>query len=348
MAWFFGSSGSAEGVGQTIAFGKRRVKLQRQLAEGGYAVVFEGVDARTRERFAVKRIITADEESRERAEHEVAIHERLGCEVHHVVGYHGCARLPRRDGGLDVFLLLELCAGGHLWAWCTRDGASAMSARQRLATLAEVADGLAAMHALPLAHNDLKLENVLVREGGSAAWANLAILALAANHSRLRRPPAGARRPLWALEQGYGRSAPAVPPSRLSGPGAAKGLGRFDNPGSVALCDFGSASSELTEAGPLPRQERLRLQDRLERFTTPMYRAPEMVDLYSALPCGTAADLWALGRLRSLKAASCGLVRPRANSWVSLGCGSVRRASGWLHALRTREDSPSRSPCAKA
>ena len=226
MAWLFGSPTSAEGVGQTVAFGKRRVKLQRQLAEGGYAVVFEGVDARTRERFAVKRIITADEESRERAEHEVAIHERLGCEVRHVVGYHGCARLPRRDGGLDVFLLIELCAGGHLWTWCTRDGASAMGARQRLSILVEIAEGLAAMHALPLAHNDLKLENVLVREGGS-----------------------------------------------------------------VALCDFGSASPELTEAGPLPRQQRLRLQDRLERFTTPMYRAPEMVDLYSELPVGTAADM---------------------------------------------------------
>ena len=226
MSWLFGGSASAEGVGQTVAFGKRKVKLQRQLAEGGYAVVFEGADARTRERFAVKRIIAADDESRERAEHEVAVHERLGCEVRHVVAYHGCARLPRRDGGLDVFLLLEYCTGGHLWTWCTRDGASAMGARQRLSTLAEVADGLAAMHALPLAHNDLKLENVLVREGGS-----------------------------------------------------------------VALCDFGSASAELTEAGPLPRQARLRLQDRLERFTTPMYRAPEMVDLYSELPVGTAADM---------------------------------------------------------
>ena len=226
MAWLFGSSGSAEGVGQTVAFGKRRVKLQRQLAEGGYAVVFEGADARTRERFAVKRIIAADDESRERAEHEVTVHERLGCEVRHVVAYHGCARLPRRDGGLDVFLLLEYCTGGHLWTWCTRDGASAMGARQRLSILVEIAEGLAAMHALPLAHNDLKLENVLVREGGS-----------------------------------------------------------------VALCDFGSASPELTEAGPLPRQQRLRLQDRLERFTTPMYRAPEMVDLYSELPVGTAADM---------------------------------------------------------
>ena len=163
MSWLFGST-SPEGVGQTVAFGKRRIKLQRQLAEGGYAVVFEGVDARTRERHAVKRIITADEESRDRAEHEVAIHEQLGSEVtRHLVGYHGCARLPRRDGGLDVFLLLEFCAGGHLWAWCTRDGASAMGARQRLTTLAQVADGLAALHALPLAHNDLKLENVLVR-----------------------------------------------------------------------------------------------------------------------------------------------------------------------------------------
>ena len=227
MSWLFGGAGSTpDGVGRTITFGKRRVYLQRQLAEGGYAVVFEASDSRTRERFAVKRIITADEESRERAEHEVAVHERLG-DVPHAVRYYGCARVPRKtDAGLEIYLLLEFCGGGHLWGWCTREGASAMGPRQRLATLAEVADGLAAMHALPLAHHDLKLENVLVRESGSCA-----------------------------------------------------------------LCDFGSATDELHPGGPLEKRARLALQDRLERFTTPMYRAPEMVDLYSELPCGAAADV---------------------------------------------------------
>ena len=61
-SWLFGGGSSTpDGVGRTITFGKRRVYLQRQLAEGGYAVVFEGYDSRTRERFAVKRVITADE-----------------------------------------------------------------------------------------------------------------------------------------------------------------------------------------------------------------------------------------------------------------------------------------------
>ena len=41
MSWLFGGSASVEGVGQTVAFGKRKVKLQRQLAEGGEDMVAE-------------------------------------------------------------------------------------------------------------------------------------------------------------------------------------------------------------------------------------------------------------------------------------------------------------------
>lgn len=217
MSWLWGGGGStSDGVGRTVVFGKQQVRLQRELAEGGYAVVFEGIDTRTRGRFAVKRLIAADDESRERAEHEVAIHERLGAGARHVVGYYGCTRQKKGDG-VEIFLLLEFCEAGHIWQRCS---ASPMGPRQRLAAIGEIADGLAALHALPMAHHDLKLENVLVR-----------------------------------------------------------------NDGSCALCDFGSATAELTAGGPLERRARLELQDRLERFTTPMYRAPEMVDVYSGLPC---------------------------------------------------------------
>ena len=35
----------------------------------------------------------------------------------------------------------------------------------------------------------------------------------------------------------------------------------------------------------------------IQRNTTPMYRAPEMVDLYSNKPVNEKADIWALGCL---------------------------------------------------
>lgn len=33
----------------------------------------------------------------------------------------------------------------------------------------------------------------------------------------------------------------------------------------------------------------------MTRFTTPMYRAPEMIDTWSNYIVGTAVDIWALG-----------------------------------------------------
>ncbi|CAH8461723.1 unnamed protein product [Dicrocoelium dendriticum] len=64
----------------------------------------------------------------------------------------------------------------------------------------------------------------------------------------------------------------------------------------IKLCDFGSAST--TSYSPdhtWSSLQRLSVQEELERFTTPMYRAPEMLDLYLNHPIGTASDIWALG-----------------------------------------------------
>jgi len=37
------------------------------------------------------------------------------------------------------------------------------------------------------------------------------------------------------------------------------------------------------------------LEEEMAKHTTPMYRAPEMVDMWSNFPITTAADIWALG-----------------------------------------------------
>ncbi|OON18071.1 DnaJ domain protein [Opisthorchis viverrini] len=64
----------------------------------------------------------------------------------------------------------------------------------------------------------------------------------------------------------------------------------------IKLCDFGSASTtSYTPDTSWSALQRLTVQEELEKFTTPMYRAPEMLDLYQNYPIGTAADIWALG-----------------------------------------------------
>lgn len=65
--------------------------------------------------------------------------------------------------------------------------------------------------------------------------------------------------------------------------------------GSLRLCDFGSCS---TRSGPIrSKAERVDEQDVIDRFTTRVYRAPEMVDLYSGVAIDHRVDVWALGCL---------------------------------------------------
>lgn len=63
--------------------------------------------------------------------------------------------------------------------------------------------------------------------------------------------------------------------------------------GKWKLCDFGSASTTtylLTN-----ERERSAAEEDINRNTTMMYRAPEMVDLYRRQPINEKVDIWALG-----------------------------------------------------
>ncbi|XP_033637106.1 cyclin-G-associated kinase-like [Asterias rubens] len=66
--------------------------------------------------------------------------------------------------------------------------------------------------------------------------------------------------------------------------------------GTIKLCDFGSASlKSYTPDETWTSLKRSLLEDELARHTTPMYRTPEMLDLYSNFPINENMDIWALG-----------------------------------------------------
>lgn len=66
--------------------------------------------------------------------------------------------------------------------------------------------------------------------------------------------------------------------------------------GLLKLCDFGSATLE-SHAPDLTwsSQQRNNLEELLQKFTTPMYRAPEQLDTWNNHPIGVKTDVWALG-----------------------------------------------------
>lgn len=66
--------------------------------------------------------------------------------------------------------------------------------------------------------------------------------------------------------------------------------------GQLKLCDFGSATTDIFQPTTnWTAAQRDQLEDRLASVTTPMYRAPEHLDLWSNHAIGTRSDIWALG-----------------------------------------------------
>ena len=66
--------------------------------------------------------------------------------------------------------------------------------------------------------------------------------------------------------------------------------------GEVKLCDLGSATTASHSPGPdWNMNQRTVLEEELAKYSTPMYRAPEMLDTWSNFPVNQAVDIWAAG-----------------------------------------------------
>lgn len=65
--------------------------------------------------------------------------------------------------------------------------------------------------------------------------------------------------------------------------------------GKFKLCDFGSWSDECLDPSTMSKQELGQLRDTIDRYTTMMYRPPEMVDFYQNFLISEKVDLWMLG-----------------------------------------------------
>uniref|UniRef100_A0AAR2IIC8 Cyclin-G-associated kinase n=1 Tax=Pygocentrus nattereri TaxID=42514 RepID=A0AAR2IIC8_PYGNA len=66
--------------------------------------------------------------------------------------------------------------------------------------------------------------------------------------------------------------------------------------GTIKLCDFGSSTTIAYYPDySWSAQKRSMVEDEITRNTTPAYRTPEMIDLYSNFPINEKQDIWALG-----------------------------------------------------
>lgn len=251
------------------------------LAEGGFAFVHLARHAETGQLYAVKRMLAQDRDSAELARGERKLLAELPPHPHIVRLF---ASMARRAGRCEEhLLLLEFCSQGTLIRHCTPDAGGTLPPPMPLVRLLEafvgVCRGVSHLHAQspPIAHRDLKLENVLVDERGvcklcdfgSATTRTLDCATASRQVCEGPHPTAGSR-------------AAQLQPSRA--PRASRALAA-----SAAACAHRPAC-------PAP-QERLDEEDAISRFTTAMNRAPEMLDLHRGHTIGAKVDVWALGNL---------------------------------------------------
>jgi len=210
-----------------------RFTILGPVSTGGQAAVFTALDTETGAIVVLKRSVTRTREQLDRASVEVAL--LKACQHPNIVQAVAASTSPATEGtGTVVALYMEQCAGGHLLAY-----AQSRLAQQRPLTEPEImrlfvqaCRAVEHLHRFspPVAHRDVKLENLLL--GG--------------------------------------------PENRV-----------------VKLCDFGSVTTKRWTCATA--QERAQLEEEVERYTTPCYRAPELVDLYSKHVVSEQVDIWALG-----------------------------------------------------
>ena len=152
-----GDSAGSEGLspGETLG----TYVVDEELGRGGMGVVYRAWDTRLERWVAIKVLspaFPAGSEGRERLHREARAAARISHESVATV-----YALEEIEG--QVFLVSELVAGDTLR---TRLGGRPMPVREAIELVRQIAQGVAAAHALGVVHRDLKPENVLVTPSG--------------------------------------------------------------------------------------------------------------------------------------------------------------------------------------
>lgn len=142
--------------GRTLHLDRFQIKVEALIGEGGCATIYRGVDLLTQDLFAIKHFrLSGDPEAERDVQTEVAVMRALRDCPHTL----SLCEFVSKPG--EALLLLDLCEGTLAAEVMTRGGE--MSHAEVMAAFLPVAQAVAAMHGLepPLAHRDVKAENVL-------------------------------------------------------------------------------------------------------------------------------------------------------------------------------------------
>jgi len=218
-------------LGKVIEVKDRRFKVKEILGEGGYSMVFRVVEEGTNKPFALKRLILQSDEI-EYIKQEVALMKSLPPHPN-LIKFEAAniTSSSEEEGTMEANIVMEYAAVRLFDVMEARHSEGKHFTEEELLTITrDIGEAIRVLHQQqpPIAHRDVKVENVL--------------------------------------------------------------LGRD---GAYKLCDFGSATTTVHH--PVTQPQRDIAAADIERNTTMVYRAPEMLDLYAEKPVTEKVDVWALG-----------------------------------------------------
>ncbi|KAK1314809.1 putative cyclin-dependent kinase F-2 [Acorus calamus] len=188
MHWFkpFMGKESAALEGRTVDIGNLKIHIRNPIAEGGFSCVYLARDVMNpSKQYALKHIICNDGESLELVKKEISVMKSLKGHPN-VVALLGNAVM---DMGRtkEALLVMEFCEKSLVGVLENR-GVGYFEEKQILLIFRDVCNAVFVMHCQspPIAHRDLKAENVLLGPDGS--WKLCDFGSSSTNHKRFDRP----------------------------------------------------------------------------------------------------------------------------------------------------------------
>ncbi|KAM3323345.1 putative serine/threonine-protein kinase DDB [Capsicum chacoense] len=172
--------------GRTIDVGNLKVHVRNAIAEGGFSCVYLARDVlHGSKQYALKHIIVNDEESLDLVLKEISVMKSLKGHPN-IVTLHAHAIL---DVGRtkEALLVMEYC-DQSLVSVLENRGAGFFEEKQVLLIFRDVCNAVFAMHCQspPIAHRDLKAENLLL--GADGLWKLCDFGSTSTNHKRFEKP----------------------------------------------------------------------------------------------------------------------------------------------------------------
>ncbi|XP_022455194.1 BMP-2-inducible protein kinase isoform X2 [Monodon monoceros] len=161
-----GSGSSSVGV-RVFAVGRYQVTLEESLAEGGFSTVFL-VRTHGGLRYALKRMYVNNATDLNICKREITIMKELSGHKN-IVGYLDCTVNSVSDNVWEVLILMEYCRAGQVVNQMNKKLQTGFTEPEVLQIFCDTCEAVARLHQCktPIIHRDLKVENILLNDGGN-------------------------------------------------------------------------------------------------------------------------------------------------------------------------------------